>query len=100
MFVLLFRLRLFALLLNFFVSGRRHLRNPLGLRQALAAALLFTAVFLFGHLALMLVKLKFIYLALGANLGRVEVSHLFSAHIVHVLPFVIRLLDTANCAFV
>ena len=89
-----------ALFLNFLVGSRGHLRNALSRRQSLAAAFLFATVFLLGHLALVLVKLKFIYLTLSANLRGVEVSHLFSAHILHVLPFVIRLLDTANFAFV
>ena len=93
-------LRFLPLLLDFLVRGRGHLRNALSRRQSLAAAFLLAAVFLLSHLALMLVKLKLIYLALRANLRSVEVSHLFSAHIVHVLPFLIRLLDTANFAFV
>ena len=93
-------LRFFPLLLNFLVRGRGHLRHALSLRQSLAAAFLLAAVFLFSHLALMLVKLKFVYLTLSANLGRVEVSHLLSAHVLYVLPFINRLLDTANFAFV
>jgi hypothetical protein len=82
------------------MGGSGHLCDALGLRHSLAAAFLFAAVFLFSHLALMLVKLKFVYLALSSNLGRVEVSHLLSAHFLSILPFVIRLLDTTNFAFV
>ena len=93
-------LRFLALFLDFLVCRRGHQRNAFSLCQLLGAAFLFAAMFLLSHLALMLVKLKFVYLALRADLRRVEVSHLFSAHIVHVLPFLIRLLDTANFAFV
>ena len=88
------RFRFFALFLNLFVGSRDHLRHALCLRESLAAASLFTTAFLLSHLALMLLKLKFVDLALRANLGSVEVSHLFSAHVVHVLPIVIRLLDS------
>jgi hypothetical protein len=63
------------------VSGRSYLRDSLGLRQFLTTAALFAGVFLFRHLTLMLVKLKFVYLTLSSNLGSVEVSHLFSAHL-------------------
>ena len=91
-------LRFPALLLNFLMRGRCHQRNALSRRQSLATAFLFAAVFLLSYLALMLVKLKFVYLTLGANLRNVEVSHLFSAHIVHVLPFLIRLLDLFGCS--
>ena len=93
-------LRFPALFLNFLVRGSGHQRYALSRRRSLAAAFLFATVFLLSHLALMLVKFKFIYLTLRSNLRSVEVSHLFSAHIVHVLPFLIRLLDTANFAFV
>ena len=94
------RLPFLTFLLNLLVGSRDHLRHAFGFRHSLLAAFLFATVFLLGHLALMLVKLKFVYLALSANLRSIEVSHLFSAHIVHVLPIVIRLLDTANFAFV
>ena len=93
-------LRFFPFLLYFLVGGCGHLRHALGLRQSLPATFLLANMLLFSHLALMLVELKFIYLPLRANLGRVEVSHLLSAHILHVLLFLIRLLDTANFAFV
>lgn len=94
------RLPFFPFLFDFLVRGCGYLRHALGLRQSLPAAFLFATVFLLSHLALMLVELKFVYLALRANLRSIEISHLLSAHILHVLPFLIRLLDTANFAFV
>ena len=121
--VLLLRLLFFAFFLNFLVGGRRYLCDALGLGEFLATAFLLSAVFLFRHLALMLVELKFVYLTLSANLGSIEVSHLLSAHLSNPpgLLFLlksnlleaylvsraqtnslryIRLLDTANFAFV
>ena len=82
------------------MGGRGHLRHALGLSQALASSALLTGVFLLSYLALMFLILKFVDRVSGANLGNIEVSHLLSAHIVLVLRFLIRLLDTANFAFV
>jgi hypothetical protein len=90
----------FTLLLDLPMSRGRDLRDSLGLRQPLATTPLLTRMLLLSHLALMFLVLKFVYRISCANLGHIQVSHLLSAHIVYVLPFVIRLLDTQKRAFV
>ena len=82
------------------MRGRGHLRYALGLSQALVASALLADVFLLSYLALMFLKLKFVDRVSGADFGNIEISHLFSAHFVLLLHFFIRLLDTANFAFV
>jgi hypothetical protein len=75
------------------------LGHALGLSQALPASSLLTSMLLLSHFALMFVKLKLINLG-GSDLRYLEISHLLSAHFVLLLHFFIRLLDTANFAFV
>ena len=59
---------------------RCYLGYALSLGKSFASATLFTGVFLFSHLTLMLVELEFIYLC-SADLRYLKVSHLLSAHV-------------------
>src|SRR5882672_5022846 len=93
-----FRSFFLPFLLDLPMGRGHHLRHALRLRQSLGSASLLSMVFLFSHLALMFLVLKFVYLA-GADLGNLQVSHLLSAHFAPVLPVSIASLSVRSFAF-